>query len=67
MMVMKMTVTTEASLIQHALCSHSCLFVEPLFEVPGTGLRLDSTKLWQEPEHVVFSPATLLLLVPHTK
>lgn len=58
-MVMKMTMTTEASLTQHGLCSHTCLFAEALFEVPGVGLRLDSTKL--RLLHVVFSPVTLLV------
>jgi len=57
-MDMKMTVTTEASLTQHGLCSPTCLFVEALFEVPGIGLRLNSTKFWLL--HAVFSPATLL-------
>lgn len=45
-MVMKMTMTTAVtSLTQHGLWSHTCLFTEVLFEVPGTALSLDSTKL----------------------
>lgn len=58
-MVMKMTMTTAVTcLTQHGLWSHTCLFIDVLFEVPGTALSLDSTKIWFL--YVVFLPTTLL-------
>lgn len=55
--VMKMIMTKEAFLTQNDLCSHTCLFVEALFENPGLWLRLDLTKLWLL--KVVFSQAAV--------
>lgn len=57
--VMKIITTEEASLTQYGLCSHTCLFVEALFENPGRWFRLDLTKFWLL--KVVFSWAAGLI------